>query len=349
MSDAGCDLPPKYLRGTLQAYCRRTFTEWDGLEIKAIEDITSGWESEVYAFDLLHGPAKDIQPLILRLYAGEHAFAKAEREFIALRRLHNAGYPVPRPYRLERRNSPFGNPFVLIERIAGRPMLSSMLDVGQVEQRALIALFCDLFARLHRLDWHQFIQAERGYQAIDPYVFVDRWFILARQSFTHYSKYDFLPVLEWLETKRNELFCLEPAPVHLDFHPNNILLRGDGSAVVIDWTGFDVSDARFDLAWTLVLSYAYLGAEWRDQVLKGYELMGGKQVEQIEIFEVFACLRRLYEMHISLSQGAGRQGMHSRAEADMKAQKGAYQKVYHLLLHRTGIRIPEIERYLSES
>ena len=31
--------------------------------------------------------------------------------------------------------------------------------------------------------------------------------------------------------------CRHPALVHGDFHPNNILLREDGSAVVIDWAG----------------------------------------------------------------------------------------------------------------
>ncbi len=50
-------------------------------------------------------------------------------------------------------------------------------------------------------------------------------------------------------------------PVHWDYHPGNVLLRDDSSAVVIDWTQIDVSDPRFDLAWTLLLVSSYEGAE----------------------------------------------------------------------------------------
>jgi aminoglycoside phosphotransferase (APT) family kinase protein len=338
------------MQGSLLEYCERSFAEKRDLRIKDFAELAQGWESKIYAFKLEYGPETRRQTLsmVLRLYSGEQAYAKSKREFYALNRLYRAGYPVPYPYSLERQNSPFRAPFILIERIAGRPLLPILIEASQKRQRALITYFCDLFVRLHRLEWHQFVHAERGYQAIDPFVFVDRWFILARQTFNHYSKHDFLPVLEWLEKQRNDLYCLEPAPVHLDFHPNNILLRANGSAVVIDWTSFDVSDARFDLAWTLVLSYAYLGMDWRDRILKEYENLWGNRIEQIEVFEVLAGVRRLSELSISLTLGAIQQGMRPEAVIQMQAQKDAYRRVYQLVLQRAGARIPEIESWLDE-
>ena len=53
------------------------------------------------------------------------------------------------------------------------------------------------------------------------------------------------------------------------------------ATTVIDWTNFAVTDARFYLAWTLVLAHAYGWPEMRAQVLHGYQRHAGQQVEQI--------------------------------------------------------------------
>jgi aminoglycoside phosphotransferase (APT) family kinase protein len=75
----------------------------------------------------------------------------------------------------------------------------------------------------------------------------------AHAALVQFALRGFLPIVAWLEERREAVPCLQPSLVHGDFHPNNILLREDGSAVVIDWAGLQASDARFDLAWTLLL------------------------------------------------------------------------------------------------
>jgi hypothetical protein len=117
--------------------------------------------------------------------------------------------------------------------------------------------------------------------------------------------------------------------------------------VVIDWTGFQVSDFRFDLSWTLLLTRAHANVEWRDQILAGYERLRGAVVENIEIFEVFACTRRLFNLTISLSLGPERMGMRLGAVELMRQQALASQRVYELMQQRTGIRIPRVERVLE--
>lgn len=157
----------------------------------------------------------------------------------------------------------------------------------------------------------------------------------------------FLPVLEWLEARRDQVPCLRPSPIHWDFHPGNVLLRDDGSMVVIDWTGPDVSDSRFDLAWTLLLVSTHEDTKWRDLVLQEYERLVGTKVEQIEYFDVAACARRLLSVVISLSEGPEKLGMRPEAVAMMKQQMGAIEGVYDLLLERTGIRVAEVERLFA--
>lgn len=333
----------------LQTYIERALPDMQAARIRDMVEIDPGWESEMFAFDLEHGPPgkRQRQELILRLYPGQDAYAKSAREFHALRRLQRAGYPAPIAILLARQNSPFGAPFIIEERIAGREMWPLLLNSSGQEQEQLIEQFCELFVHLHQLNWRTFADDKRCFEALDPFLFVDRWCVLARQALARYPGQGFLCVLDWLSRRRNELPCPKPSPVHLDFHPANVLLRADGSGVVIDWTNFDISDARFDLAWTLILAYAYMGEAWRKRLLKCYERLWGNEVEQIEIFEVFACLRRLFDAAVSLSQGAEKQGMRPGAAKQMRKQMGAYRRIYNLLQDRSGQRITEIEQLLE--
>jgi aminoglycoside phosphotransferase (APT) family kinase protein len=75
--------------------------------------------------------------------------------------------------------------------------------------------------------------------------------------------------------------------------------------VVIDWTGLQVSDVRFDLAWTLLSMSPHGRMEWRNHLLQAYERLRRAKVQQIEWFETFACVRRLRMVIVSLSAGAG--------------------------------------------
>lgn len=96
-----------------------------------------------------------------------------------------------------------------------------------------------------------------------------------------------------------------------------------------------------------MLANAYLSSEWRDRILRGYECAAGMSVGQIECFEVMACLRRLGDILVSLTDGADRQGIRPEAAAIMKQQMSTHRQVYDLLVERTGIRVAEVERLLT--
>ena len=90
----------------------------------------------------------------------------------------------------------------------------------------------------------------------------------------------------------------------------------------------------------------YGSPEPRALVLGEYERIAGYRVEQIEYFEVAACLRRLFSIVVSLSSGADKLGMRPGAEA-MMADGAHIERVYARLRERTGIAIAEVERLLS--
>jgi hypothetical protein len=95
------------------------------------------------------------------------------------------------------------------------------------------------------------------------------------------------------------------------------------------------------------LVYAYSGREYRDANLKTYETIKGTRVENIEIFEVFACSSRLFDIFVSLSEGPERLGMRPEAVDAIRERMYAVERVYHLLVQRTGIVLPDVEALIS--
>jgi len=58
------------IQSQLQAYCVRAFPSRQGVQVSGLASISGGWESEVYSFDVEHGPPGERQRegLILRIY-----------------------------------------------------------------------------------------------------------------------------------------------------------------------------------------------------------------------------------------------------------------------------------------
>lgn len=337
------------MQSRLGTYYARAFPARQDVKVSELVSISAGWESEMYSFNVEYGPVGERrhEGLILRIYPGDDAHGKSAHEFHSMRQLHKAGYPVPQVLVLERENSPFGKPFVIMERIEGQVLWPLLFSSSEEKQQELLTLFCELFVQLHTLDWRPFVDDVASYEMESPYVFVDRWLSTAHDSLARFPRSGFLPVVEWLEERRDGVPCPQPSLVHSDFHPFNILVRDDGSAVVIDWTGLHVSDSRFDLAWTLLLTSTHGSEEWRNRFLQEYERLAGAKVKQIEYFEVCACARRLFDVSVSLSEGAEKRGMRSEAVTMMKQQMGAIKRVYDFLLDKTGIRVEEVEKLFA--
>ena len=330
----------------LQSYYERISP---GTHVSQVTSINAGWESDVYTFVLESGtqtmPLR--QELVLRIYQGSAGYNKAAAEFDGMRWLRQAGYPVPDVFLMERDASPFGQPFMVMEKVEGRVLWSFMFSESSHKRQELISLFCGLLSRLHTLNWQLFIPPEKLAEMQQPFFFIDRemdrWRYYANQN----PDSSFYQVMKWVEQQRSLMGCTRPAVVHLDLHPGNILIRPDGSPQVIDWTQVEVSDPRFDLAWALLLIDTQEGAQWRPVFQAEYERQLGFPVEQLELFDAVACARRLFSIYLSIVSGPETLGMRPGAENKMKEQFNAVRRVYALLQERTGLAITEIEQMLG--
>jgi hypothetical protein len=71
------------------------------------------------------------------------------------------------------------------------------------------------------------------------------------------------------------------------------------------------------------------------------------KVEEIEYFEIVACVKRLASVAMVLGGDAEKIGMRPEAAGLIQEQLGAMKRVYALLQERTGIAAPEIEELMT--
>ena len=109
------------MKEAIQTYFKHTFPDRQDIQVTDPERIAAGWETEIFSFDMdytLSGESTH-QSIIMRMYPSDNAHGKSGKEFAAMKQLNAVGYPVPQVYHLERENSPWGKPFILMERIEG--------------------------------------------------------------------------------------------------------------------------------------------------------------------------------------------------------------------------------------
>ena len=190
----------------LQTYLQSLYPEKRGIAVRDLTNISTGWESDIYRFTLEYdgaqhcsGQQSQQEQRVLRLYPGDDARGKSTAEFNSMQALQRAGYPVPRVDHLEIDNSPFGQPFMLMEYIQGEMMWDRMCNGSHEEREVMLRLFCRLFVQLHQLDWRQYTADPSKDDHGDPYVFIDRQLADFQWAARELPIEGFLPLLRWLE------------------------------------------------------------------------------------------------------------------------------------------------------
>lgn len=339
----------------LQQYYKQAFPTERDPRVSNLIQINDGWESDVYAFQVESGPptGRNLRELILRIYPGQDAYDKSANEFRSLALVRQAGYPVPQVYCLERDHSPFERPFLIMEKIQGRSMWPLIFQNPNLQDaNRQLDFFCSLFVRLHQLDWHPFVPDPLVYEPGTPGALIERQLSRIRSTVYQYPMPGMIRVFEWLENNKLAASGSKASLIHWDFHPHNILACHPGQhcqepAYVIDWTGQDISDYRFDLAWTLLLIGSYQGLEAREAILRSYEQQAGQPVEALPYYDVAAAFRRLFSIVFSIKYGAQALGMRPGAENIMREQREPIRRIYTLLQSHCGLEIPEVEELLT--
>jgi aminoglycoside phosphotransferase (APT) family kinase protein len=308
---------PAAVAGGLLSYCRGRLGGRGLHYRRPPAAVPNGWETYTYRLQFAgRGRLPDAfrRPLALRLYAGAPALPRARREFRLRRRLAELGYPVARPALLEEDAGFLGGPFLLSEWAAGRTLLGLLhphpWSMGWAPLR-----MAEAHARLHRLPAGLLPHPSRP--------FLDRTLDELGSVVARCGLRGLAPGLRWLRGRRPPPADEPPCLLHLDFHPDNILMHGGRCAAVLDWGDADVGDRHADAATTLfIVATAPVDAAtaWdrlllplgrlllRCRYLRGYRRRLPLDRGRLRYFGAWAALRRLATLGRWLHDGPAATG-----------------------------------------
>lgn len=330
----------------LQDYLSIAFPDWNALDVLNVQDITSGWETEIFSFDIQYSESghEAIKPLIARIYPGAIGADKAKSEFDILQSLAAAGFPVPQVFAIDIESKAFDAPSIIMERILGSTMMEIMDKGNKSRFSEMTDLFGRLFVQLHSLDWRKMpVVSEADLRADSHTVFKDHLDGYRGHLQRHHVGF-LSPMVDWLSEHLQEITLLPISVLHRDFHPMNILIDREGKPYVIDWTAAMLGDPRIDVAWSMLLAELHLGGGLQDIILESYQSARGEKLEDMDYFSIDACLRRLSDILISLSSGASTLGMRESTSEEMKAGVNLITHMHDIVERITGIRIEEIDQ-----
>lgn len=322
------------------------FRELHGEEARVVEprDITVGWETRIVAFTL-QIPGEAPLDLVTRIYQRNDGARKAEWEFNVMQRLGSVGYPVPKVYAYEAGVETLGSPFLIMERITGGTLWDVFFSAPREKYGEVLALNSRLMADLHNIPVTKVIPG--------VYFVKTRRRVLGRigeeekELEEHGLVGVFEPIVGWLKRNAERVTESPLCLIHQDLHPRNILLRQDNSPVVIDWAGCTVGDFREDLCWTGLLAGSFIDEALRQEVYNSYGEYSTRALLDLPYFEVFAGLRRLADVAVTLRAGASTRGMRPEALKEMENNRPHYSKVLSRVTSVTGQDMTELERLIG--
>jgi aminoglycoside phosphotransferase (APT) family kinase protein len=298
--------------------------------------MSGGYDATILRFSLQGAPDPFTGPLVLRLFQPSVDSRRAATEGAVQNALAELGYPAPRVFAAEARIEPMGGPFLIMERMPGRPLGSefeglSIKGFGQtlnlVRQvprirREILRLWGEAQTRLHALPAGEFVERlERAGIPGESLTF-DSEFGRQRAFVEELDLKDLRPVVDWLMTNRPQA---QPAVVcHGDFQPFNVLADNGRLTGVIDWVKATIAEPAFDygamiaiLATVPIRASAGVSRAMRALMSnlarthsRGCRSMPGGEAA-LRYYQVFNCLVQLVTVGKSRAHGNMTQGAYN--------------------------------------
>jgi aminoglycoside phosphotransferase (APT) family kinase protein len=331
------NMPELILRNQLQAYLAGQPETGENARVESLRRIGGRGASGVYAFELVHDEAGEAvtQKLVLKTYpASAEGVDRALKERHALYHLRTARYPVPAVVSVETETDLLGGPFVIMQQVEGRTLGAALETADERERRGLVAQFVGLLVDLHDRGPEALVRREIA--PLSEHALITREIHTMRVHAGQREQQEFLPVIDWLFTRRKHVASGGMVVNHRNFTLSNVIVDPSGRMSVVDW-GWQLGDARFDLAWALLDLERNGLAGLRDEVLAEYERVTGRPVADLPYFEAVAALRWLMDtVHDARRAGILDGGQDRLREAMLPAVADAASRIAVV----TGIELP---------
>jgi aminoglycoside phosphotransferase (APT) family kinase protein len=302
-----------------------------GTRLYSLKVLASGWETTVFEFatDAASPRVPEIPartPLVLRFYQGVLADDKIARENHVMAKLAALGYCVPKPYGFEPCRDVLGAPFLIMERVEGGPLFATRSFPHAFRTFSLgFFAFVRAQTRLHQFDLRKtgLDDIPRAYSAAGVETrapLLDRVLAIIAKRVEEGPLPGLREALERLHSRAAQFRVAPPSIVHMDYHPQNVLVRGMRVTGVIDWVNTDIGDRHLDAAMTAAIlsSSAMEHPRWMRDNMAGnslralfaslyiplYHAMAPLEFERFRYSQAVASLLRLSMLGMMRTRGA---------------------------------------------
>jgi aminoglycoside phosphotransferase (APT) family kinase protein len=253
---------------------------------KKILKIPGGHSKDTFLITLVSGA----ELIVRRDFPFGPVDTSAPDEFDLLSRLFAAGLPVAKPITAEYDKSFLGQPFLVVEKVAGGDAhVAGMADkkVGRYVSLELARVLADL----HNMDVRQSsLPLAEGDPRAQVHAYLMRWRNWWDKHRIHPSSLG-EAAFAWLE--RNIPAGLERTViVHGDARPGNMLFHNGAVTALLDWEFAHIGDPAEDMQYAKGFVEPFIN--W-DDFLAAYMAAGGQRVsdEGAKFYDVFRSLRNV--------------------------------------------------------
>jgi aminoglycoside phosphotransferase (APT) family kinase protein len=217
--------------------------------VESPAQISGGYDTEIYGFRLAGAAPEWSGPLILRLFRVETPGRAARFEATVQNCVADLGMCAPRVLHVVEGAEPLGGAFLVMERVAGRNLLSALASLSAPRVPRWLA---DTQARLHALDARALERALAA-AGLDPAArSASGELAESTERIESHGLSSLRAGAEWLARERPDPPAL-PAICHGDFHPLNVLCERGRVTGLIDWTRAHLAWPEYDVGTTLAL------------------------------------------------------------------------------------------------
>lgn len=211
--------------------------------------VNGGFDTRIFAFQLAGAPDAYAGRLIVRIFRDARGSARAAAEQALQNAIAGAGYPAPPVLHACLDATVVGGAFTVMPLVPGTTLLDAALRPSTMMLR-MPGLLAEAHARLHATDPAPLAAATK--ETVSAATTTAGWLADLRAIAQSPGLDGMLPGLEWLE--RNEpRGDFQPAILHMDFHPANVLVEHGKVTGVIDWANASVGDPAADVAASTVI------------------------------------------------------------------------------------------------
>jgi aminoglycoside phosphotransferase (APT) family kinase protein len=305
----------------------------DAVYLAAPARIQGGFDTTIFGFTLDRVPPPLQGPLILRLSLANADAARVKLETVVQNTLADMDFPAPRVMVTESDATILGGPFMVMQRVAGKPLGHAIEGFGAGSSFArrlqllvnvpailsgIIEQWVDVQIRLHQLPAERLLQAVTAAGIDARVVTFEGQLARLRTNVERHALTGLEPGLAWLDQHRHSQ--AQAAICHGDFHPLNILADNGKPTGVIDWPNVVIAEPAMDVGsaianisavpikvpWALRVAAQQAAAVVLRRYERAYRARRPLDDQAVRYYQVFRAVAQL--IPVGVARAAGRTG-----------------------------------------